>query len=241
MNDRHIVKSFDEELKQLSNLIAQMGGLAESQFEGSIQALEKGDIELAARIVEGDVRVDRLESEVDDLAVRILALRQPVAVDLRHIVGAIRIATDVERIADYAKNISKRVIALQSAQPLRVSPVLLRMARLVLALIRDTFDAYVTNDAEKARTVRERDTDVDGLYNSVFRELLTYMMEDPRSISSATHLLFIAKNIERIGDHATNVAEFIYYAVHGRTLDQDRPKSDVTSFAVVNGPGARDT
>lgn len=236
MNDKHIVKSFDEELKLLRNLLAQMGGLAEQQLESAMTALEKGDVALANRIVEADQKVDELEDDIDELAIRILALRQPVAVDLRLIVGAIRIGSDIERIADYAKNIAKRAIALQSAPPIRVSPVLLRMARLVQTLIRDTLDAFVANDAEKARQVRQRDAEVDALYNSVFRELLTYMMEDPRSISSATHMLFIAKNIERIGDHTTNVAEYIYFTVHGRALADERPKGDVTSFAVVNSP-----
>ena len=218
-----------------------------------VMALPSGKTSRVKSIVTYDGELERagpgqaitltLEDEIDDLAIHILALRQPVALDLRMIVGAIRIAADVERMADYAKNIAKRVITLQTAPALRISAALIRMGRLAQAQIRDTFDAYVARDADKAIQVRERDAELDGLYNSAFRELLTYMMEDPRSISTVAHLLFVAKNIERIGDHATNVAEFIHYTVRGHAIGGERRKTDATSTMMLTpsqdktGPG----
>jgi phosphate transport system protein len=169
-----------------------------------------------------------------------LALRQPVAGDLRSIVTALRISSDIERIADYAKNVAKRALALNQAPPIRPEAAVPRMGALAQQMIKDILDAYVERDAEKARAVWQRDEEVDDLYNSLFRELLTYMMEDPRSITTCTHLLFIAKNIERIGDHTTNVAELIHYQVLGRRLQETRPKSDTTSFALVTPPKPAD-
>jgi phosphate transport system protein len=233
MADEHIMKSYDEELHRLHNTIVEMGGLAESQLTASITAVEERDSERAARVVADDARVDQLEREVDNLGLRLLALRQPVARDLREIFAALRIASDLERICDYAANVAKRSIAL--AQSPAVQPVhgLPRMAALAQMLVKDVIDAYVARDAEKAYAVWIRDRELDEMYASLFRELLTYMMEDPRSIGACTHLLFMAKNIERIGDHATNIAENLYYLVHGTPLEEARPKGDLSSLEFV--------
>ena len=233
MPDEHIVKSYDEELRRLSNTIVEMGGLAESQLTMAIQAVEDRDSDRAARVVEGDARVDQLEREVDNLGLRLLALRQPVARDLREIFAALRIASDLERVCDYAANVAKRSIALDHSPPAEPVHSLPRMARLAQLLIKDVIDAYVERDAEKAYAVWVRDRELDEMYASLFRELLTYMMEDPRSISAGTHIMFMAKNIERIGDHATNIAENLYYLVHGTPLEEARPKGDDSSLAVV--------
>lgn len=237
MTGEHIVKSYDTELGRLAAIISQMGGLAEAQLASAIQALVRRDSDLAGQVIRSDAQVDALEVQVDQLAIKVLALRQPVASDLRDVVVALRISADIERMADYAANVAKRAIAMNTAPAVRPVNSVPRMGALVLAMIKDVLDAYAARDAEKAMQVWQRDGEVDEMYNSLFRELLTYMMEDPRAISSCTHLLFIAKNIERIGDHATNVAELIHYAVHGQTLKEARPKSDTTSFAVV-APGS---
>jgi len=228
----HIVKSFDEELKQLSNIIAEMGGLAEAQVDRAVESLVRRNSELAAQVVQDDKRIDGLETEVAQMTVRMLALRQPMAQDLREVVAAIKIASDIERIGDYAKNIAKRAIVLSSVAPMKPAASIPRMSRLALQIIKDVLDAYIEKDAEGARAAWRRDEEVDEMYNSVFREMLTYMMEDPRNIGPCTHLLFIAKNIERIGDHATNVAEIVYYLVHGRSLDEERPKGDTTNVPI---------
>jgi phosphate transport system protein len=237
MASEHLARAYEEELRKLSNAIAEMGGLAESQLGLAIEAVAKRDTELAARVVEGDAQVDQLERDVDNLAIRLLALRQPVARDLREIFAALKIASDLERIADYASNVAKRSIALSQSPPVRPVYALPRMARFAQMEIKDVLDAYVQRDADKAYSVWIRDAELDEMYSSLFRELLTYMMEDPRSIGSCTHLLFMAKNIERIGDHATNIAENLYYLVNGSPLEQIRPKGDVSSLEVVNPGG----
>jgi phosphate transport system protein len=207
-----------------------MGGLAEAQISGAIQAIIRRDAELATTVVETDQKIDDMEREIDDRAVHMLALRQPVAGDLRAIVSALRIAADVERIADYAANLAKRAIALSQMAPVRPAHQLPRMGRIVQEMLRDILDAYLERDVEKAIDVWNRDEELDEIYSSLFRELLTYMMEDPRNITASTHLLFIAKNIERIGDHVTNIAETIHYLVVGTPLRTARPKGDFTSF-----------
>src|SRR5712671_4472863 len=237
MATEHIIKSYDEELRRLNNTITQMGGLGESQLAAAIEAVVKRDSELAARVVEGDARVDQLEREVDGLVVRLLALRQPMARDLREILAALKIAGDLERICDYAANVAKRSIALKHAPPAEPIFALPRMANLARGLTKDVIDAYVARDADKALVVWARDEELDEMYSSLFRELLTYMMEDPRNITASTHLLFMAKNIERIGDHATNIAETVYFLVHGTPLNQARPKGD-RSMAVLDPPQA---
>ena len=234
----HIVKSYDSELNRLRAAVVQMGGLAESQLAAAIQAVARRDSDLAGSIVAGDAKVDELQGQVEDFVVRLLALRQPMANDLRQIVGALRIAGELERIADYAANVAKRAIALNQAPIVRPVNAIPRMGAMVQALIKDTLDAYVAGDAAKARAVWERDEEVDELYNSLFRELLTYMMEDPRSISTCTHLLFMAKNIERMGDHTTNVAELIHFMVVGEKIGGMRPKGDRTSFTLAEPPAA---
>jgi phosphate transport system protein len=233
MAAEHIVKSYDEELQRLNKMIVEMGGLAESQLADATEAVQERDSELAARVIEDDVKVDQLERDLDNLAIRLLALRQPMARDLREIVVALKIASDLERIADYAANVAKRSIALSQAPPIQLAHALPRMARLALLLIKDVIDAYVERDADKALDVWNRDEELDEMYASLFREFLTYMMEDPRNIGACTHLLFMAKNIERIGDHATNIAENLYYLVHGTPLTQARPKGDNSSLQVI--------
>jgi len=233
MQSEHIAKSYDEELHRLNNTILEMGGLAESQLAAAIDAVEERDSELAARVVEADTRVDQLEREVDNLGLRLLALRQPVARDLREIFSALKIASDLERIGDYAANVAKRSIALGQAPPVQPVRALPRMAQLAQLLVKEVIDAYVAHDADKAYAVWMRDRELDEMYASLFRELLTYMMEDPRSIGPCTHLLFMAKNIERIGDHATNIAENLYYLVNGKALTEARPKGDTSSLEVV--------
>jgi phosphate transport system protein len=233
MSSEHLVRGYDEELRRLSNTITEMGGLAESQLGTALDAVIERDSDMAAGVVENDTRVDRLQHEVDNLAIRLLALRQPVARDLREIFAAVKIAADLERICDYAANVAKRSIVLDQSPPVQPVYSLPRMARLAQLLVKDVIDAYVARDADKAYAVWMRDEELDEMYSSLFRELLTYMMEDPRNIGPCSHLLFMAKNIERIGDHATNIAEDLYYLVHGMPLTQQRPKRDQSSLALV--------
>jgi phosphate transport system protein len=234
-----MIKGYDEELHRLNNAITEMGGLAESQLGTAIEAVVERDSDLAVSVVENDAKVDQLQREVDNLAIRLLALRQPVARDLREIFAASKIASDLERICDYAANVAKRSIALDQSPPVQPVYALPRMARLAQLLVKEVIDAYVARDADRAYAVWIRDEELDDMYASLFRELLTYMMEDPRNIGSCSHLLFMAKNIERIGDHATNIAEDLYYLVHGTPLTQQRPKGDQSSLAVVTPEGTR--
>ena len=236
MSIEHTVKSFDEELNRLSQMVAQMGGLAEAQLYAAIEALVARDAEQAGRVVQGDSKIDLLERQISTHTIRMLALRQPMAQDLREIVAALKISSDIERIGDYAANVAKRAIALTQSPPMRPVGGIARMGRLVQQIIKDVLDAYGAKDADKAVAAWKRDQDVDDMYNSLFREMLTYMMEDPRNIGPSTHLMFIAKNIERIGDHATNIAEIVHFLVRGEDIAESRPKSDRTSFAVVNPP-----
>jgi len=230
----HIARSYDQELDRLDKLLSQMGGMAEAQLSDAISALMKRDSAMAETVIASDLRVDALNREVDEFVVRMLALRQPMAKDLRAIVAALRISADLERIADYAKNVAKRTLALNQVPAVRLAASIPRMGRVVQQIIKEVLDAYVERDADKAHAAWSRDEEVDGMYNSLFRELLTYMMEDPRNITPCTHILFIAKNIERMGDHATNIAETIYFVVHGVPMLEIRPKGDTTSFTVVS-------
>lgn len=234
MATEHIVTSFDEELSRLSDLLSRMGGLAESQLENAIEALQKRDSALAENAVESDRRIDEMHMEVDEMAIRLLALRQPMAGDLRHIVTALKVAPIVERIGDYSKNVAKRTIALNQMPPVKPLFTIPRMGRLVREMTKDVLDAFSNKDVAMAREVWARDKEVDDMYDSLFRELLTYMMEDARNITACTHLLFVARNIERIGDLATNIAELIYYQVEGVALDEDRPKADEASVTVID-------
>ncbi|HEY6335292.1 MAG TPA: phosphate signaling complex protein PhoU [Alphaproteobacteria bacterium] len=233
MASDHIVRVYDQELDQLNNAIAQMGGLAEIQIANAIEAVIKRDPALGARTVDADARVDELEHEVQNQVVRLLALRQPMARDLRNIVAALKISSDLERIADYAANVAKRTQALVQSPVVNPIFAIPRMGTLAQALIKDVLDAYTERDINKALQVWRRDEELDEMYAGLFRELLTYMMEDPRNITPCTHLLFIAKNIERIGDHATNIAETVHFLVEGGPFLEGRPKGDTSSFTVV--------
>ncbi|MDX1484555.1 MAG: phosphate signaling complex protein PhoU [Alphaproteobacteria bacterium] len=220
----HIVKSYDDELKHLNNTIIEMGGLTEAQTEAAIQAFINRDVDLAYRIIDDDDRIDELNYEVDNQAMRLLALRQPMAFDLRNVVAALKISADLERIADYATNIARRTVPLSEAPTIRPVHVIPRMGRLVMRMMKNVIDAYIEQDAEKAVSVWHADEEVDEMYVSLFRELLTYMMEDTKHITPCTHVLFIAKNIERMGDHVTNVCETIYFLVHGTRLRENRER-----------------
>ena len=233
MTHDHIVKSFDEELGLLDSKIAEMGGMAESLVADSIDSLSRRDAELALRVIEGDAKLDALENDVNDITERVIALRQPMAEDLRAVIAALKASSDLERIGDLATNIAKRAITVAKAPPVASTLTVVRMGAIVLGMIKTGLDAYVARDAELAMDVWKRDEEVDQLHTSLFRELLTYMMENPRNITSCAHLLFVAKNLERIGDHVTNIAERVYYLVTGEPPGSDRPKVDESSFTVV--------
>ncbi|MBS0533994.1 MAG: phosphate signaling complex protein PhoU [Proteobacteria bacterium] len=234
MNEQHTAKAFDVDLQDLSRMVAEMGGLAEKQVADAVDALAKRDTTMAQRVTAADVSIDNLQREIEEKAVLTIARRQPMAVDLRAIVGALRLANDLERIGDLAKNIAKRVIALNAEFP---PPKLIRgvehMTDLVLEQLKAVLDAYAHRDDNKAMAVWRGDEEIDAVCTSVFRELLTYMMEDPRNITFCIHLMFCAKNIERMGDHATNIAETVHYIVDGRPITERRPKGDTEISALA--------
>ena len=234
MNDQHTAKAFDVDLQDLGRIVAEMGGLAEKQIADSVSALARRDTTLAQRVTMADAAIDALQREIEEKAVLTIARRQPMAVDLRDVVGALRLANDLERIGDLAKNVAKRVIALNAEFP---PPKLIRgvehMTDLVLGQMKAVLDAYARRDDAKAKAVWRGDEEIDAVCTSVFRELLTYMMEDPRNISFCIHLLFCAKNIERMGDHATNIAETVHYIIDGRPITDARPKGDTTTIAAL--------
>lgn len=233
----HIVKSFQDQLEALSTRIVQMGGLCETQLTDAIEAIARRDMALAEKIVGHDAKIDDLEAQVEQQAVQLLALRQPLASDLRETLAALKISADLERIGDLAKNIAKRALVIsRDATEQHLSQGLVRMGRLALTQLKNVLDAFSRQDANAAMAVRNGDNEIDEIYNSLFRELLTYMMEDPRKISASAHLLFIAKNFERIGDHATNIAETVIYVVTGAKVGGPRPKSDTTSSASIPAP-----
>ena len=221
----HTVKSYDKELDMLERRIAEMGGIAEKMVIDAMDALANADSVLAHRVIATDPRLDALQREIENLAVMTIARRQPVAIDLRELIGAIRVAGDLERVGDLAKNIAKRTIKIgaESRVP-RAIVGLKHMNEVATELMKDVLDAYAQRDVERAREVWERDVDLDALEDSVFRDLLTHMMEDPRNISFCAHLLFCSKNIERIGDHATNIAETVVYLVTGEAMPSERPR-----------------
>ena len=230
----HIVRSYDTDLEGIRRSLAEMGGMAERMLGDSTVALVRRDTALAQKIISADQRLDNLQREVEEKAVLTIARRQPLAQDLRELISAIRLASDIERVGDLAKNIAKRAVAIagQFQPPHRAVVGLEHISRLVQAQLKDVLDAYAATNEQKALEVWKRDDEIDALYTSLFRELLTYMMEDPRNITFCTHLLFCAKNIERIGDHTTNIAETIHYLVTGDSLDVNRPKLDTTNIAV---------
>jgi phosphate transport system protein len=226
----HTVRSYEEELALLNNKIAKMGGLAEKVLGQSFDALDRRDPDLAANTIAEDEEIDQLQREIEEQAVVMIARRQPMAYDLRQIMAALRISADLERIGDLGKNIAKRAVAVVTEQqPKQLMMGLKHMGELSLNQLKEVLDAFIERDAERALSVWYKDEEIDAMYNSLFRELLTYMMEDPRNIGLCTHLLFGAKNIERVGDHATNIAETVYYLVHGRPITDQRPKGDTTS------------
>ena len=232
MGFEHTTKAFDSDLQELTRLVAEMGGLAERQIKDAVDALIRRDTELGKRVVSGDGEIDHLHRVIEERAVLTIARRQPMAVDLREIVGALRVATDLERIGDLAKNIGKRVAALDSDfHPLKLIRGLEHMTDLVQSQVKAVLDAYSAHDLPAAMVVWNGDEEVDAICTSLFRELLTYMMEDPRNISFCIHLMFCAKNIERIGDHATNIAETVFYMIEGQQIIDERPKGDMTTFA----------
>jgi len=229
----HLVKSFDIDLKKLRDMLTEMGGIVESQVALAAEAIANRDTAAATRAVEADPQVDALEREIEQFVIRMLALRQPMAGDLRMIVAALKITGDLERIGDYAANVAKRSMVLgQYTLPFSLTG-LAHMANMVQEQLKLIIDAIGSSDSDKAIEVWRSDRVVDDIYTALFRELITYMMEDPRSITPCTHLLFIAKNLERIGDHATNIAETVYYAVEGEVLPDTRPKGDTSAFTVV--------
>jgi phosphate transport system protein len=229
----HTVKSFGEQLETLSALVAQMGGLTEAQLASAIEAISRRDSAAAERAVGGDARIDEMQAQIEERALKLLALRQPMAVDLRETLAAIKTAAELERIGDLAKNIAKRALVLNREPPIRLTQSLARMGKAAQNQLKHVLDAFSNRNAEEAETVWNRDGEIDEIYNSLFRELLTYMMEDPRTIGLCTHLLFVAKNIERSGDHCTNIAEVVYHMVRADHLATNRPKADTTSETAV--------
>ncbi len=221
----HTVKAFDDEIGELRGHIAEMGGRAEVAITSAMQALVKRDLELARKVIAEDKAIDRLETEVEKLAVRIIALRAPMADDLREVIAALKIAAVLERIGDYAKNIAKRAGALEGRRKIEPISLLPSMAQVATEMVHNVLNAFAARDAALAVEVNERDKVVDDFYNSIFRTLVTYMVENPQSISNAAHLLFVAKNLERVGDHATNVAEMVYFAATGEYM-AERERSD---------------
>ncbi|WP_299479912.1 phosphate signaling complex protein PhoU [uncultured Roseibium sp.] len=228
----HTVSAYDEELTAMAGKVAEMGGLAERAFADAVSALVSQDLDLAKSTIANDERLDALHQDVEMKLIEIIARRQPMGQDLREITAASRIANDLERVGDLAKNVAKRAIAIDSSlQSKKLAIGVEHMSELALGQLKRVLDAYTRRDAEAARRVQEADAEVDAIYTSLFRELLTYMMEDPRVITQCVHLLFCAKNIERIGDHATNIAENVYYMVTGERLPEDREKYDETTSA----------
>ena len=225
----HINKSFDEELERLYDEIKRMGDLAIAQLNAAVDVLNRRDSNAAARVVANDEAIDAIENEVSMDVLKLLALRQPMARDLREVYATLRISADIERIGDYASNVAKRSMVLNNNPPLEATARIARLAKTANQLLSDALQAYADSDAELASKVRDADAELDAQYTSYFRELVTYMIEDPRTIGSCTHLMFMAKNIERIGDHATNIAENTWFVVHGDMPEGARKKGDKTS------------
>ncbi len=234
MPKSHIVKAFDEELTEIEDLLLEMGGAIERQIADAAEALLKRDVELGEKVRRGDKRIDEYEAKIDDLAVRLIARRQPMADDLRSVLCVLKVSGSLERIGDYAKNIGKRTTVLADEGMIgSAATTIKQMSKIVQEMLTGVLDAYVKRDVEMANAIRDRDEEVDLLHNTLFRELLTYMMEDPRSITASMHLLFIAKNVERVGDHITSIAEQVHFLVKGTLPEEERPKGDMTSYISV--------
>lgn len=231
---QHIQSSFDRDLEALQAMVMKMGGLVEAAITDGARSLETRDEELAQQVRDNDERIDRLELQINEEAARVVALRAPLARDMRLVLSVIKIATNLERIGDYAKNLAKRTGLLLELPVIEGAPrSLRRMAGEVERMLHDVLDAYIQRDAQLAREVRMRDEDVDQMYTAIFREFLTFMMEDPRNITACMHLHFIAKNIERMGDHATSIADQVIYTIEGTMPEEDRPKGDRTSTEIL--------
>lgn len=230
----HTVRAYGDELEILSTSLVKMGGVTEKQLADSIESVSKRDLSLAEKTIANDQEIDVLEQNIEEQVVRMLALRQPMGSDLRLVLGVFKISSDLERIGDLSKNVAKRALVLNREPPVRLTRSLSRMGLQSLNQLRLVLNAYTELNCELALTVWRSDEEVDELYNSLFRELLTYMMEDPRTIGLCTHLLFMAKNYERIGDHATNIAETVHYMVTGSYISVERPKSDITSSTKID-------
>ena len=227
MSSEHTIRAYDEELEGLTAELSRMGGLAEVEVADSIRAIARRDVAIAQAVIGRDARLDEIEADIERRAIRLIALRQPVADDLRRTVAALKISMNLERCGDLAKNIAKRALVIAESDPLTpLTRSIERMGELVAARLKDVLDAFAARDLDRARAVWQRDQEVDEHYDSIFRELLTYMMGDPRTIASCAHLLFVAKNLERIGDHATNIAEIITYEITGEQMTDQRPKLD---------------
>jgi phosphate transport system protein len=236
----HTVKSYEEELRALEATILRMGGMAEGQLSAAIEAFAKRDAELAQRTAAADKQIDKIDHDIAEQTTRLLALRQPMASDLRQVIGALKLAGEIERIGDYAKNIAKHSLVVNRLPAPRATTLIQRMGVLVQEMIKEVLDAYSGKKPEQAIAVWKRDGDVDELYNTQFRAILTYMLEDSRTITACTHLLFIAKNIERIGDHATNMAETIHFMLTGKRLDDERPRGEDAATIELPGSAAGD-
>jgi len=222
----HTVKSYGDNLSEIANDIVRMGGVVEAQVQDAITAIVRRDTSLAQSVVVKDARADEAHRDIERRATRILALRQPMANDLREVISAFKAAGELERVGDLAKSVAKRSLVLNQSDPIQLTRSIERMGRIAMDLLKEVLDAYSQRDVAKALSVWHRDEELDAYYNSLFRELLTYMMEDPRTITPGAHLLFVAKNIERIGDHCTNIAETVHYLITGEEIGRDRPKSD---------------
>ena len=232
MEQQHTVRAYDEELDAITGELGRMGGLAEAEVLDSVRCIARSDVALAASVIARDVRLDMLEREIERRAIRLIALRQPVADDLRRTVAAMRISSNLERIGDLAKNIAKRAMVIIESDPVTPATAtasIERMGELVNARLKNVLDALGSREVDQAVAVWRGDHEVDEHYDAIFRELLTYMMGDPRTITACAHLLFVAKNLERIGDHATNIAEILYFEITGEELTEERPKSDSLS------------
>lgn len=236
MNEQHIASAFDRDLEAIQAMLMKMGGLVEVAINDAAKSLETRDVELAEKVRAADKQIDELEEQLNEEAAKVIALRAPAATDLRTVLTVIKISSNLERCGDYAKNLAKRTgVLVDLPQVDGASKSIRRMAREVELMMKDVLDAYIARDADKAAEVRNRDQDVDQMYTALFREFLTFMMEDPRQITPCMHLHFIAKNIERMGDHVTSIAEQVIYLVTGTVPDENRPKSDTTSVTKVEG------
>ena len=230
----HTAKAFDTDLQEITRKVAEMGGLVEQQIADAVSALVGRDLEMGERVIAMDPQVDNMQREIEEKAILTIARRQPMAVDLREVVGAMRVCNDLERIGDHAKHLGKRVVALDGDfYPQKLIRGVEHMAELVSAQLKQVLDSYASRDLTAALTVWKSDEEVDSMCTSLFRELFTYMMEDPRNITFCMHLMFCAKDIERMGDHATNIAETVYYMIEGRQITDQRPKGDPTNFGAA--------